>query len=577
MLAPHEDALLQAYGIGAGGIARGIQAAVDAMRYGHMQAFQKLTEEMHKTHDLAEAEGISLEEAVKKVYGTPDAKKAAQSAIEALFFGGICNVGNTSGLPAALLEDLSFARGDEMDFFAPGPLVGTPMRRLPARQRPLLRLGDALYACDPNFLRDSAYRAIQWGLGRRVADYEKTLWGTRQAEVSESAFPTIMGHQLRDATILSTVHYPDPDTGKWVENDLVILFDDALLQIEVKAGVMPMHSPEMHFDRHERTVQNLVVKAKQQSERFFRYAASAAEVPLYKLEAGHYVEVHRLQLARHRLVVPIGLTIEAFTPFSSMSKRLPEMAPILGKHHFISMSVDDLFVLKRFLPTTGELLHYLAVRQGVAAQPDAALFDELDHLGAYVTHNRVDIFNQEHFAEGANLLTHTGASDVVDDYFADPDFAGKPTPSQKFPSLLLQFLASNDAARRPTFLRADAIVRDFGSEGRQQMQDLLEKLLPTLTRYPYRWALLAGDFATMMWLQRTGHVDSAGVLQAKAEAALLGLGQEACDVLVVYVDDAGNLAGGSALQVQAPGQDHPAYAQRLEDGRKMMGRSISLR
>jgi hypothetical protein len=190
----------------------------------------------------------------------------------------------------------------------------------------------------------------------------------------------------------------------------------------------------------------------------------------------------------------------------------------------------------------------------------------------------VDLFNQQHFAQGANMLTHTGASDVIDNYFADPDYARKLPPSQKYPPLLLQFLASNEVARRPTFLWADAIVRNFCSEGRQQMQDLLEKLLPTLKEHPYRWALLAGvgTFATMMWLQRSGHVDSAGVLQAKAEAALLGLGQQTCEVLVVYVDDDGNLAGGRTLQVKAPGQDHIAYVQRLEDGRKMMERSISL-
>lgn len=576
VLAPHEDALQAAYAVGAAEIARGIQAAVDAMRYGHMHAFEQLSQEMSRTHAAAEAAGSSLEEAIATLYANDEAKQAVRAAVERLFFGGICDVGSTSGLPATVLDDLAFGRGQETDFFAPGPLRGTPMRRLPARERPLLRLDDAYYACDPNFLRDSAYRAIQWGLGRRVRDYEKTQWGVRQMEVTESAFPRILAHQLRDATVLSTVYYPDPDTGDWVENDLVILIDDALLQVEVKAGVMPMHSPEMHFDRHMRTVQNLIVKAKQQSERFFRYAASAAEVPLYQLKAGRYIEVHRLQLGKCRLAVPIGLTIEAFTPFSAMSKRLPQMAPILGQYPFVSMSVDDLFVLKRVLPTTGELMHYLLVRQRVAAQVEAALIDEIDHLGAYVTHNRVDAFNEEQFAQGANLLTHAAASDVIDDYFGDPDFAAKPPPSQSFPPLLVKFLQANEVARRPTFLAADAAVRDFGAEGRQQLQGLLEKLVPTLNQHPFRWALLGGQPSTFIWMQRNQFVDTAGVMQAKAEAALLGLGQPVCQLLVIYVDDGGGFAGGAAREVQAPTAAHPAYAQRLREGQEMMGRSVRL-
>jgi hypothetical protein len=74
-----------------------------------------------------------------------------------------------------------------------------------------------------------------------------------------------------------------------------------------------------------------------------------------------------------------------------MAKELPEVQPILGEHPFISMSVDDLFVLGRFLPTTGELVHYLEVRQQVAGLPGALLFDEIDHLGGYISKNRFDM------------------------------------------------------------------------------------------------------------------------------------------------------------------------------------------
>lgn len=576
VLAPHDDALLETYGVGAAEIARGLQAAVDATRYGHMGAMEQIHAEMEKTYAVAENEGISLEEAIATVYATEEDKKAVHSATQDLFFGGICDVGKTSGLPAALLDDLSYKRGEEGLFFADGPLRGTPIRRLPARERPLLRLDGSYYACDPNFLRDSAYRAIQWGLGRRLPGYETTKWGERQAKVTESAFPHILATQLKGATVLSTVYYPDPVSGKWVENDLVVLVNDALLQIEVKAGVMPMHSPEMHFDKHVRTVQALVVKAKQQSERFFRYAASAPEVPLYKLEDGKYVEVHRLRLAQYRLAIPLGLTVEAFTPFSSMSKRLPEMAPILGKYPFVSMSVDDLFVLTRMLPTTGELLHYLSVRQRVAAQHDVALIDELDHLGSYLTQNRVDMFNDEHFAEGATFLTHAGASDVVDEYFADPDWREKKPPHQKYPPLLRKALDSIDVTRGPRFLRADCLVRDFSSQARNEVEEKLSMFLPTLKEYPYRWALIGGDASMLVWVQRSRYVDFQGLLLAKAESAALALETTSCEVLVLYVREDGEFDGGWGADVPAPTSEHVRYVQRLEDGRKMLGRAVPI-
>jgi hypothetical protein len=45
----------------------------------------------------------------------------------------------------------------------------------------------------------------------------------------------------------------------------------------------------------------------------------------------------------------------------------------------LSLSVDDLFALNRFLPTAGELFHYFEVRQQVAAIRKAMLLEELNY------------------------------------------------------------------------------------------------------------------------------------------------------------------------------------------------------
>ena len=97
------------------------------------------------------------------------------------------------------------------------------------------------------------------------------------------------------------------------------------------------------------------------------------------------------------------------------------MRPILGQHPFISMSVDDLFVLKRFLPTAGQLFHYLDVRQQVAGIPKALLFDEIDHLGAYISRNRFDEDIREQLRK-ADMVTWDSFSDIVDQHFEGLDW-----------------------------------------------------------------------------------------------------------------------------------------------------------
>lgn len=573
---PHDDALRAAYGVGAKEVAAGIQAAVDATRFGYMRAADKAFAEMHEAYDFAEEEGIELDEAIAQLYKDGEERQMdTASALEDLFFGGICNVTKSSGLPPDLLADLAYVPGEETEFFAEGPLRGTPLRRMPGRVKPLVALGDAYYTCDANFLRDSAYRALQWGLQRRQPGYGQE-WLNRQTALTEGAFVRIFSKQLAGAEVFTSVYYPDPDTSKWVENDVLILLNDVLLQLEVKAGVMPMHSPDLHFDRHVRTIQELVVKAHHQCERFLRYAASAEEVPLYRLIDGKYVEVRRLRLGDYRVVLPIGLTVEAFTPFSSMSKRLPEMQAILGKYPFISMSIDDLFVLTRFLPTTGELMHYLSVRQGVAGVSEAVVFDELDHLGSYITKNRSDQFYAEQLAEGATLMLDADTCASIDDYFADPDWATKPPPAQKFPATLQAFLLANDAKRGPRFLDADAAVRDMNADAREQMAHQIDKLRPTLERHPYRWFSLLGNEPVMVWLQRADFVDFEEVHKAKAKAAAVALQAKRCKVLMVYVKPDGEFDGGWARTVLAPGETDSRYGQRLMDSTPMTDRAVEL-
>lgn len=577
VLGPHDDALKAAYGVGAEEVATGIQAAVDATRYGHMQAADLLYREFNTARDLANTEGIELGDAISQIYGTDLTKEnAAQNAISKLFFGGICNVSKTSKLPADLLADLTYCPGEENEFFAPGPLRGTPLRRMPGRVKPLISLDGECYACDANFIRDSTYRALQWGLLKRAPSY-KQEWLNRQTELTETAFSQIFHKQLADAEVLTSIYYPDPHTGKWVENDVLILLHDVLLQVEVKAGIMPMHSPTVHFERHVRTIQDLVIKAHHQCERFLAYSASAEEVPLYQLVEGVHIEVRRLRLAEYRVILPIGLTVEAFTPFSSMSKRLNEVQPILGKHPFVSMSIDDLFVLSRLLPTSGELIHYLSVRQRMAGMRDVFVFDELDHLGAYLSKNRSDMFYNEKLADGASFLTEVDSCLVVDNYFANPEWQTMPHPKQIFPKILLDFLQSMDVARGSHFLLADSSIRDLGKKGREDMANFMNQILPTLQSHPYRWFMLMLDEEPMMvWLQRSNYTDIAEVHKAKAEAIALFANTSQCTIVFAHIDSNGRFVGGSAKRISAPTQMDTHFPERFAEAQRMGARVIDL-
>ncbi|WP_375786928.1 hypothetical protein ACE10Z_04930 [Bradyrhizobium sp. Pha-3] len=574
VLEPHDAALREAYGIGFVDVAKGIQSISDTFRTGFSQAAGAIKERMDDTYREVEASGESLGAVLERRRADDSSFGSEMSGLfRDLFFGGVCNLSRHSNLPLPLLEDLSYKPGQNSDFFANGPFSGTPMRTLPARIKPGIKLGTDFYATDGQFVRDSAYRAIQWGLWRRLPYRDE--WLKRQGRAIEQAYPLILSDQLRGAQTVESVFYKDVQTGRWVETDLLIVLADVLFVIEAKAGVMPMQSPATNFASHERVVQELIVKAYQQCKRFLDYLASAPTVPLYKLIDGDYVEASRLSKNQFRLILPIGLTVEAFTPFSAMAKELPGVEPILGKYPFISMSVDDLFVLRRFLPTTGELLHYLEVRQRVAGLKGALLFDETDHLGAYIAKNRFDMDISEQLKQ-ADQVTWDGFSDKVDHHFEGEAWRTTPPQSQPRPAALVGMLEALDRLRPTNWLRLDSILRSFGHDGPENIARYLDQLIPTLAEHPRRRFQIGENPPLQIWLCRANAMPSAQEVQYQAQVGCLTVDAPEIQVIVLGYSRPGEVGSLRCETFPAPSVLHNNYPTILAEAERQRGRMIKL-
>lgn len=551
VLAPHEAALQAAYGIGSTEIASGIQSIADSFRGGYGKAIEALGARFDRYQELTEREGLSAEAAMEKLNKADGSFGLSMGDVyRDMFLGGIGNVSRYTQLPEPLLRDLAYDLGGEGKFFAPGDYVGTPFRALPARVKPLIKLDDGYYATDGQFVRDSAYRAIQWGLLGRLPSYRQG-WTDTQKTLVEGAVPAILSDQLRGAQLFQEVYFKDASTGQWVETDLVGVVDDTLFVVEAKAGVMAMHSPATNFDVHVRTIQNLVVSAYGQCRRFLEYLASAPEVAIFALRSGKHVEIARLRKGSFRTLLPIGLTVESFTPFSAMCKELPQVQAILGAHPFISIAVDDLFVLKRFLPTTGMLFHYLEVRQAVAGLPRARMFDETDHLGAYIRKNRFDLDMKEQLTKH-DVVAWDSFSHDVDRHFEREDWQSAPVPAQPFPAAFLRILDALDRSRPPGWLEIDSALRDFGEEGRNNVAKQLQALEETLALVPVRRFAFGEDVPLQIWLSRDLARPTHAEMQRHAEIICLVFRRPRALVLVLDYGGNSSIRGARCLSVPTP-------------------------
>jgi len=559
VLAPHDDALREAYGIGAADIAAGIQQIALSMMLGHSDAYQIVAEGARKFAELAE-HGMPVDQIREALLQEdPDLVERGRAALNDLFDGGICNLSRKTTLPNELLSDLAFNRGANDEFFAPGDFRGTPYRTFPGRVRPTVRLDDGYYATDIAFIRDSTYRAIQWGLRSRLPGYRQT-WNENQKRMSEDAFERICARQLRGALVFKEVFYQNPATGLWVENDVLVLVDDVLVQIEAKGGSMPMHNPATSFTSYIRAVKQLVMEAYDQTKRFFEYAASAPEVPLFRRHDGRYEEVVRLRLADYRVCIPAGLTVESFSPFSAMCKELPDIEPILGRHPFVSLSVDDLFVLVKILPGSGMFFHYLSVRQQAAGIRKTMVYDELDHLGFYINKNRFDVELRELKDEGDEVLT-TGQSSVIDKYFADNKWASRPRPRQDAPEGFWSLCDALDTARKPGWLAAQSCLLDLDGDWRALIASRVEEYSASLTIHPERWIMFkAGGEPIVLWLRREGTELDEDRLVNEAEAFALMQG-DAAQVIVLTYNAQQAIVDAYLHVIAVPAVDTPRFTE----------------
>lgn len=573
VLAPHDDALRNAYGVGAAEIAEGFQSMTDAMRSGHNEAIEEINKQKNAAHAFAASQGKSLED-VMEAWATDnkDSTDSAAQAIDNLMRGGVANVSRHTELPAVLLGDLAYQRGEEVDFFAAGDFSGSPYRTLPARKRPLIQLGSDYYAVDPCFVRDAGYRALLYNLLERQPEYRNDF-EARQKSLSEVAYVDILADQLSGAKVFQEVYYKDPTSKQWVENDTLVLIDDVLFLIEAKSGAAAtIASPELDFERHAQSVQDLVIKAYEQCLRFFEYLSSADEVPLFKLEGGKYKEVVRVRRSDYRVMFPIGLTVESFAPFSTYCKDLTQIEPLLGKHAFISQSIDDLFVLKRFLSTPGEFAHYMEVRQAVAGIRGAHLFDEFDHLGAYLTKNRVDQDITEYMNMGkADLLVFDGMCEVVNRSFEGEGWESNSFPKQEFPDEVAKLLAALDSTRESGWLSAESHIRDLGEDGRNDLGKTLSSFCQTLNKHPARYFILGGDERPIfVWVQSSAHEVEMSKVAGKASAAALAYDASDAICILASVSAEGVYSCARTLPVVMPTEKTEENTQIYDEAEKMV-------
>ena len=326
------------------------------------------------------------------------------------------DVEKVAALPRPLLDDLSWEPGQNTEFFKEGEYKGWPLRVWPIFQRPFIKLKGRYYCFELYNLFDNLYRIIQRAVLKRKPDYRET-WNEKQQELSERLPVELFRAILPGAKVFNHIYYQWHTTPggpkNWCEADALVIYEDHLFIVEIKAGAFTYTSPATDFPAYIESLKNLVLKPAEQGRRFLEFIQSDERVTLFDVDHREICELSRQDFEH---VTICAVTLDAFTELAAQVQHLKTIGIDVGAQPIWSMSIDDLRVYADVFDNPLVFLHFVDERMRAFNSVIIQTEDELDHLGLYLKHN---IYTQhaKNLNPSGKLIWHGYRSDV-DRYFS---------------------------------------------------------------------------------------------------------------------------------------------------------------
>ena len=367
LLSIHDDEFRSLYNLSVPEIIDGIKKLQHALSQGKFDAFNKLGAMFDSLKDCEDPfQNESLKEVgkefVEKVVGTK-----------------LRDVIEVTGWNEKFVSSLAYEINQEKEFFDNSEFSGWPIKDLPIQKRPFIKIGERYYCFDYYSFVDNFYRALQKSLKRVSSNYN---WSDKQKEASEGMVTEMLARILPGCTIYADNYYPQNGSMKNpAENDIIAVFYDTMIIVEVKAGSFVYTPPFLDFGNHIISYKTLIEKADHQCKRTYDYLMSKTNPEIYNVDKTLKTSIN---MEKIRDVYMMSITVDNINSFAARAEKLNFLQL---KCKAISISVDDLMVYRDYFESPLLFLHFLKQRRQATQVAKLAPNDELDHLGMYIKHN----------------------------------------------------------------------------------------------------------------------------------------------------------------------------------------------
>lgn len=460
LLTEHNDIFLELFDISSKDIINGIKNLQYSLTQGKLDVFKSL----YNLFEDFQSSNKTIEEF------SHEKKTEHYDIIDKCLGTKLRNVYEVTGWPNSLLNELSWELNDHhLNFYDGTDFSGWPVTYLPVFKRPFIKIDEQYYCFDYYVFIDNFYRVIQKTITRLKPQYN---WKDKQQVASEKMVENIFKSILPNCLTFTSNYYPINNAKKkFAENDLIIIYDEVLIIVEVKAGSFVYTSPTEDFENHIKSYKSLIEKADHQCKRTKDYLQQYGSAKIFDQ---NYNIKSTIDMNRVSKIYMLSVTIDNINTFAAKAEKISFLNL---NDSTISIGVDDLMVYREYFDSPLTFLHFLEQRTLATKEPKLTLNDELDHLGMYIKHNYYTLELQD--TNAYSRINFYGYRADLDNYFSKlyhPQL-NPVKPTQILPDIfceMINWLDNSNISKRASMAN---YLLNFSTEAKEQLSESISYVI----------------------------------------------------------------------------------------------------
>jgi hypothetical protein len=372
-----------------------------------------------------------------------------------------------NGVQKKILDAISCSFEENNIFLKPDKWRAWPINDTIISERPIIRAEERYYLPHFELLANSRIVIMEGLLEKHSPEYYQHQYHpTRDRYVEDTAIDLIQ-NLIPDSSLYSNLYYHIEEDGevKPVELDGLVLFDDCLLLIEAKAGMLPLPARRGAIRGLKSKVKEILKKGHGQACRALDYIDSSKKADFFDEEGNLIVSVSGARFSHEYLILVTLEPLFVLTSHLSSAKRLGLLS---GNKWPWAVYINDLRVLADIIDSPSVFLHYLNRRIELSSESAIEAHDELDYLMYYL---HTGLYFSEKDFEQADKIVIVPNTVELDEYYFDiwKKGAAKTKPSMKMDSLFESLIRSLEAEMPDHFTSACFHLLDCDEETRSEI------------------------------------------------------------------------------------------------------------